>query len=167
MASPRFLMDSITEICGKEQMENNSAPPFGQRTFTRLTKNYTLRFNDRVAGEPEGAKRPPRMKSKPQKWLNTAIFSILSSSKCIGQTPKSPGGTFWRDRSEPAHQLAEVEGQLAAVENDDHAADLVDDGQYLLVEFGAEKGDQRGDAQKPRDGGGSEAADEKGVGAFR
>ena len=47
----------------------------------RLSKNYALRFDDRVTGEPEGAKRPLRMKLMPQKWLKTAIFSIFEFLK--------------------------------------------------------------------------------------
>ena len=45
---------------------------------------------------------------------------------------------------QPAHHLGEVVQQLQAVEDDDRAADLVDDVEHLLVEAAAQQGDDGG-----------------------
>ena len=69
-------------------------PPAARVDFS-LSKNYAIRSEDRVAGECEGAKGPPRMELMPQKWQQTAIFSILRNSKCVGQIVKKvPEGLF-------------------------------------------------------------------------
>ena len=59
-----------------------------QELLYETAKNCALRFDDRVAGECEGAKGPPRVKLMSQKWLQSAIFSILRNSKCVGQIAK-------------------------------------------------------------------------------
>lgn len=63
--------------------------------------------------------------------------------------------------SENAQQAQKVPRQTAPVEDDDHAADFVDDIQHLLVKARAEQRDDRGDSEKPQHRRRGEAADEK------
>ena len=59
-----------------------------------LPKSDDFCFADRVAGEHEGAKRPPRVEWMPQKWLEIAILSILKNSKCGGFLCQKAEGLF-------------------------------------------------------------------------
>ena len=78
-------------------------PP--SRRFFILSKNCVIRCDDRAAGECEGAKGPPRMELMPQKWLKSAIFSILRNSKCVGQIAKKSRRDFF-DNQERLRQIA-------------------------------------------------------------
>ena len=71
-----------------------------------------------------------------------------------------PGG------SKPTHELHKAPQQLAAIEDDHRAADLVDDVQDLFVEPASQQGYHRGQGQEPQDGGAAEAEDKGQIAAL-
>ena len=61
---------------------------------------------------------------------------------------------------QPAHELYKAPQELAAVEDDHRAADLIDDIENFLIELAAQQRHHRGQGQKPQDRGAAEAEDE-------